>query len=49
MPRKPWEKEATATAETDAEGIVNALDLEFPPVEPQVEGEAAAAAATGSS
>ncbi|EHK48986.1 uncharacterized protein TrAtP1_000436 [Trichoderma atroviride] len=48
VPRKPWEKEATATADTGAEGIVNALDLEFPPVEHQVEGEATAAA-TGSS
>ncbi|KAK1245268.1 hypothetical protein MKX08_004897 [Trichoderma sp. CBMAI-0020] len=48
VPRKPWEKEATATADTVAEGIVNALDLEFPPVEHQVEGEATAAA-TGSS
>ncbi|KAL7902515.1 hypothetical protein HDV63DRAFT_399583 [Trichoderma sp. SZMC 28014] len=47
VPRKPWEKEAPATAETGTEGIVNALDLEFPPVEHQVEGEAAAA--TGSS
>ncbi|KAM0465169.1 hypothetical protein ACHAPV_002164 [Trichoderma viride] len=48
VPRKPWEKEATATADTGAEGIVNALDQEFPPVEHQVEGEATAAA-TGSS
>lgn len=48
MPRKPWEKEATATADTGAEGIVNALDQEFPPVEHQVEGEATAAAAGSS-
>lgn len=48
MPRKPWEKEATATAETGAGGIVNALDLEFPPVEQQAEGEEAAAATESS-
>ncbi|KAM0463627.1 hypothetical protein ACHAO4_000344 [Trichoderma viride] len=48
VPRKPWEKEATATADTGAEGIVNALDQEFPPVEHQVEGEATAAAAGSS-
>lgn len=48
MPRKPWEKEATATAETGAEGIVNALDLEFPPVEQRVEGGATAAATESS-
>ncbi|PTB43372.1 hypothetical protein M441DRAFT_136177 [Trichoderma asperellum CBS 433.97] len=48
VPRKPWEKEATATAETGAGGIVNALDLEFPPVEQQAEGEEAAAATESS-
>ncbi|KAM0486070.1 hypothetical protein ACHAPX_000772 [Trichoderma viride] len=48
VPRKPWEKEATTTADTGADGIVNALDLEFPPVEHQVEGEATAAATASS-
>ncbi|KAL7922960.1 hypothetical protein ACQKWADRAFT_290835 [Trichoderma austrokoningii] len=42
VPRKPWEKEAAATAETGADGILNALDLEFPPVEHQAEAAAAA-------
>lgn len=45
VPRKPWEKEASANAETGAGGVENTLDLEFPPVEQQN----TAAAATGSS
>ncbi|UKZ80548.1 hypothetical protein TrVFT333_008309 [Trichoderma virens FT-333] len=35
VPRKPWEKEASANAEAAAGGVENTLDLEFPPVEPQ--------------
>ncbi|KAL7963573.1 hypothetical protein V8C34DRAFT_265990 [Trichoderma compactum] len=45
VPRKPWEKEASANVEAGAGGVENTLDLEFPPVEQQN----AAAAAIGSS
>jgi hypothetical protein len=45
VPRKPWEKDASAATEEDARVVKNALDLEFPPVE---EAEIAAATAESS-
>ncbi|EGR52849.1 uncharacterized protein TRIREDRAFT_102799 [Trichoderma reesei QM6a] len=33
VPRKPWEREASATAEASSGFAENILDLEFPPVE----------------
>ncbi|KAL7944436.1 hypothetical protein V8C42DRAFT_326768 [Trichoderma barbatum] len=35
VPRKPWEKDVSATAGADVGGVENTLDLEFPPVEQQ--------------
>ncbi|KAL6871171.1 hypothetical protein J3F83DRAFT_644282 [Trichoderma novae-zelandiae] len=35
VPRKPWEREASATSEASTGSVDNTLDLEFPPVEQQ--------------